>query len=179
MILFIIIFEVILISKGNWNGDFWEHSAVVNELSKNFFHPNNPIIKSEIPHAFFSPYSIFVALFSKITNLNAIQSLECFAFFNLIFFLISYHLFCKTFFKDNYIIVAPLSLFFILVFWGEGPFMWSGFLYILIEKYTTFHLKSIPLISANLLLWDLLSNTKRDDEYGYKTRDHETLFSGG
>jgi len=51
--------------------------------------------------------------------------------------------------------------------------------YILIEKYTTFHLKSIPLISANLLLWDLLSNTKRDDEYGYKTGNHETLFSGG
>lgn len=52
-------------------------------------------------------------------------------------------------------------------------------MYILIEKYTTFHLKSIPLISANLLLWDLLSNTKRDDEYGYKTGNHETLFSGG
>lgn len=134
----------------------------LNELSKNFFHPNNPIIKSEIPHAFFSPYSIFVALFSKITNLNAIQSLECFAFFNLIFFLISYHLFCKTFFKDNYIIVAPLSLFFILVFWGEGPFMWSGFFHIMVLNYVLPYPSTFTIALVFMILFIILKNQTKN-----------------
>jgi hypothetical protein len=52
-------------------------------------------------------------------------------------------------------------------------------LYILIEKYTTFSLKSIPLINSNPLLWQGSSNTKQDDKYGYETRDYEALFTRG
>ncbi|MFA5819305.1 MAG: alpha/beta hydrolase [Bacteroidales bacterium] len=51
--------------------------------------------------------------------------------------------------------------------------------YILIEKYTTFSLKSIPLIKSNPLLWQGPSNTKQDDKYGYETRDYEALFTRG
>jgi hypothetical protein len=51
------------------------------------------------------------------------------------------------------------------------------FVYILIEKYTTFSLKSIPLINSNPLLWQGSSNTKQDDKYGYETRDYEALFT--
>ena len=130
--LFLIIFELIHISKGQWDGDFWEHSAVVNELSKHLIHPNNPIIKTDSPHAFFSPYSILVAVFSKITNLNSIQSLACFAVFNLFFFVFSFYLFCKDIFKENHQIIASISLFFILFFWGENPWGWSGFYHIMI-----------------------------------------------
>jgi hypothetical protein len=54
-----------------------------------------------------------------------------------------------------------------------------GRLYILIEKYTTFSLKSIPLINSNPLLWQRSSNTKQDDKYGYETRDYEALFTRG
>jgi hypothetical protein len=125
--LFLIVFESILIMKGNWHGDFWEHSAVVNELSKHLIHPNNPIIKTNTPHAFFSPYSLLVAMFSRITYQNSIQSLEYFAFFNLLFFLISFYLFCKNIFGENHNSIATLSLILILFFWGKNPFVWSGF----------------------------------------------------
>ncbi|NLH78749.1 MAG: hypothetical protein GX465_17140 [Acidobacteria bacterium] len=50
-------------------------------------------------------------------------------------------------------------------------------LYILIEKYTTFSLKSIPLIMLNQLLWERKSNTKTDDKYGYETGDYKAVFS--
>ena len=83
----LVIFEITLILRGQWSGDFWEHSAVVSELSKDLIHPGNPIVNLNIPHAFFSPFSLFVAFFSRITGLNSIQSLEYFAFFNLLFFL--------------------------------------------------------------------------------------------
>ncbi len=50
-------------------------------------------------------------------------------------------------------------------------------MYILIAKYTTFSLKSIPLIMLNQLLWERKSNTKTDDKYGYETGDYKTVFS--
>ena len=34
MVLLLIIFETIHIVIGYWSGDFWQHAAVVNELSK-------------------------------------------------------------------------------------------------------------------------------------------------
>ena len=99
LVIFLVIFETFHITKGHWQGDFFEHSAVVNELSKNLLHPNNPIIKSNTSHAFFSPYSILVASFSKVTDLNSINSLAYFAYFNLIFFLYSLYFFQNLFLK--------------------------------------------------------------------------------
>ena len=90
----------------------------------------------------------------------------------------------------------PIWLFFLVIFYGivflVYPESFSGSkiefdtlistdygLYILIEKYTTFSLKSIPLINSNPLLWQRSSNTKQDDKYGYETRDYEALFTRG
>lgn len=150
-----IVFELLLIQKKCWSGDFWEHSAVVSELSKHLLHPNNPIIKSNIPHAFFSPYSVIVAVFSKITHFNSIQSLGCFAFFNLLFFLFTFYLFCKSLFKEDYLLIAPLALFFILFFWGQDPFIWSGFYHILVLNlvlpYPSTFAMSLSFLALSLL----------------------------
>ena len=128
----LIVFELLYISHGQWVGDFWEHSAVVNELSRHLVHPNNPIIKSSIPHAFFSPYALLVAVFSRITHTNSIQSLACFAVFNLFFFLFSFYFFCKSVFRENHNLIAALSLIFMLFFWGQDPYRWSGFYHIMV-----------------------------------------------
>ncbi len=50
-------------------------------------------------------------------------------------------------------------------------------LYILIEKYTTFSLKSIPLLVFNELLKKIKSNAKADDKNGYETRNLEKVLS--
>lgn len=158
---FLIIFELILITKGKWVGDFFEHSAVINELSKNLFHPNNPIISSETPHAFFSPYSFFVAGFSKITGFNSIDSLAYFSVFNLLFFLYSLYFFSKSIFKNKYNLIASLTLVFTMVFWGKSPFIWSGFYHIFGLHYVLSY-PSTFAISLTLLILGLVSknNTK-------------------
>ena len=128
-------FELVYILKGYWSGDFWEHSAVVNELSRNLLHPNNPIIQGNIPHPLISPYSVLVAIFSKITNLNPILALTYFAFFNLIFFLFSFHKFCVSVFRGKSGLVSTISLLLILFFFGKNPLLWSGFYHILTLNY--------------------------------------------
>ena len=131
----LLIFEVILICKGQWNGDFFEHSAVVNELSKNLFHPQNPIISSNTAHAFFSPYAVLVAAFSIVTGFDSIASLACFAVFNLILFLYSLYFFSKSFFQKKQGLIASLILIFTLIFWGTSPLSWSGFYHIFFLNY--------------------------------------------
>ena len=156
---FLIIFEFILIKKGHWVGDFFEHSAVVNELSKNLFHPNNPIISSEIAHAFFSPYSFVVGFFSKVSGFNSIDSLAYFAFFNLIFFLYSLYVFSKSIFPKKYNLIASLALIFIMFFWGKSPFVWSGFYHIFVLHYVLAY-PSTFAVSLMLLTLGLVSKNK-------------------
>lgn len=155
---FLILFEGIHISKGLWGWDFWEHSAVVNELSRHFFHPSNPILNIDTPHIFFSPYALIVATFSKITGLSSIQSLTCFAFFNLLFFLATFYLFIKSIFRENHHLIASLGLLFILFFWGFDPYSWSGFYHIFVLNYvlpypSTFAL-SLTFLTLSFLIND-------------------------
>lgn len=51
-------------------------------------------------------------------------------------------------------------------------------MYILIEKGTTFQLKSIPLIEVKPVALRTQKQRKTDDKHGYQTRDYQTIFSG-
>jgi hypothetical protein len=127
-------FEAAKISRSEWGGDFWTHSAVVHELSFHLLHPKNPIIKSDIPHAFYSPYSLLVASFASLTHVNTIPALEIFAYLNLAFFLVSFYLFTKSIFKDHHQLVACTGLVLLLLFWGADPPGWSGFYHLIVLK---------------------------------------------
>lgn len=133
--LILIFLESFYILKGEWRGDFWEHSAVVKELSVNFFHPSHPMLNIDAPHAFFSPYTLIVALFAKITGLNSIKALQYFAFFNLLFFIGALYFFCIKLFKQHAHLIVGGALVFILLFWGSSPFLWSGFYHLFILNY--------------------------------------------
>jgi hypothetical protein len=50
-------------------------------------------------------------------------------------------------------------------------------LYILIENYTTFPLKSIPLIEDKPVALQVQQQHKNDDKHGYKTRDYQAVLS--
>lgn len=51
-------------------------------------------------------------------------------------------------------------------------------MYILIENYTTFPLKSIPLIEVKPVALQIQQQHKNDDKHGYKTRDYQTVLPG-
>lgn len=160
--LVLFVFEILLISKGQWGGgDFWEHSAVINELIKSLLQPSNPIIKSEVPHAFFSPYSVLVAAFARFTNINAIEALQYFAYFNLLFFLSAFYFFCKNLFKENYFLIAPLSLFFILFLWGNNPPVWSGFFHIFTLHYVLPYPSTFAMALCFLIFTLVIKNNNR------------------
>jgi hypothetical protein len=159
----LVLFETLYILKGQWTGDFFEHSAVVNELSKNLIYPNNPIIKSDIPHAFFSPYSVLVACFSKITSLNSIDSLAYFAFFNLFLFLYSFYYFSKCVFKKNYLLISSVALILILIFWGKSPFNWSGFIHVFGLHYVLPYPSTFALSLSLLSLGIVSKNNNRNN----------------
>ena len=131
IILFII--ESILVIKGDVGGDFWEHASAIKELSLHPFNPSNPVLNIDIPHAFFSPYSLMVATVSRITGLNPVLTLQyVFSFINLVLFIAGFYFFCKQVFKENTQLVAATGLLFILFFWGKDPFTWSGFYHIIV-----------------------------------------------
>lgn len=64
----------------------------------------------------------------------------------------------------------------ILIYFHLGSF--RNFMYILIENYTTFPLKSIPLIEVKPVALQIQQQHKNDDKHGYKTRDYQTVLPG-
>lgn len=120
-------FELLKISKKDWVTDFWTHAAVVRTLTATLYRPGNPIIKSDIPHAFYSPYSVLVALCARFFGADPVQALTAFACVNLFLFVLCFYLFCKSLFPKHHQPVAALGLLFVLLFWDSRPPFWSGF----------------------------------------------------
>jgi hypothetical protein len=84
-ILFISIFASMCLHtrNGQWVADFWEHSAVVRELATHIIHPKHPQLLSDAPHAFYSPYSVMVALFARMMHWDAVKALSIMGLVNL------------------------------------------------------------------------------------------------
>lgn len=66
----IIVIVSIHVFYGKWGGDFYDHSAVIRELTDNTFRPGHPFFLSDAPHAFFSPYALLVASTARMFNIN-------------------------------------------------------------------------------------------------------------
>ena len=79
----IILLMVSHLSNKIWTGDFWEHAAAVRELASNPIFPHHPMLLADKPHAFYSPYTLYVALFSRISKLGPITSLAIAGIINL------------------------------------------------------------------------------------------------
>jgi hypothetical protein len=125
LILFVLmVFQAI---NGQWGGDFGEHVAVVRELAAHPFSPKHPILLLDAPHEFYSPYTLGIALISRITRMDVVATLSLAGLANLILFLFSLRLFISSLFPENREATSFYALLFILCLWGKGPWRWSGF----------------------------------------------------
>jgi len=115
---------------GIWLGDFWEHAAVIRELTTNLLSPRHPQLLVDAPHAFFSPYSVGVALISRLMNLDSVSSLALVGLANLVLFLIAFRWFIVRLFESDGEAISFYALFFVLVLWGGDPWFWSAFFHI-------------------------------------------------
>ena len=114
---------------GQWVADFWEHSAVVKELSTHPIHPQHPLFIVNETHPFFSPYLLLVGLLSRFGSLAPVDALMITGIFNLVFLLVSLRLFINCFFNKQHDAISFYSLIFILFMWSAFAWDWSGFIH--------------------------------------------------
>lgn len=126
---FIVLLAIAFVFNGQWKGDFYEHAAVVRELSTHPIKPKNPLILSNAPHAFYSPYTLFLGLITRVFKISAIQTLSCAAILNLCLLLFSLRLFILNHFKKDQSKVSFYTVLLFLFFWGSNPWWYSGFLH--------------------------------------------------
>ena len=121
--------SILQIFYGRWEGDFWQHSAVVRELSTHPFHPRHPLLMVDKPEPFFSPYLVLVALLARFASLTPVSALMAAGVLNILFLLIGVRVFVGSFFEKNKDEVSFYALMLILFLWPRGAWYWSGFIH--------------------------------------------------
>ncbi len=114
-------------SNGVWVDDFWDHSAVVSELIRHPWHPQHPQLGNDLPHVFFTPYSLLVAMVAKLFHLNSVESLSLFGIINLSLLLYGVKIFIRTNYRKHERATFFYSVLLILYLWGKNPWNYSGF----------------------------------------------------
>ncbi|MBN2411428.1 hypothetical protein JXQ31_07020 [candidate division KSB1 bacterium] len=130
---FITVLMISSTMNGLWVGDFWEHSAVVRELSTHPFSPGHPLLAIDKSHAFYSPYSLTVALFARLCHLDPVAALSIAGMVNLVLLLISLWLFVGLMFENKN--TGFYALLFMLLLWGQIPWSYSSFFHLRVLNY--------------------------------------------
>jgi hypothetical protein len=126
--LLLFVTELGFVYNAPWVGDYWEHRAVLKALILHPFQPLHPVLKVDVPHAFYSPYAVGLALAAKSMGANAEQILNAAALLNLTLFLYCVWLLVKLFLPhQNKWKAFTLLLLFILFCWGFDPPNFSSF----------------------------------------------------
>jgi hypothetical protein len=115
--------------RGYFSSDFWEHAAVVRELSVRPFSPKHPLLSVDATHAYFSPYLLAVALAARATGISAISALASAGLVNIVLLILALRRFLVRLLPQGEA-AAPYALLFIFFLWGKDAWMWSGFLHI-------------------------------------------------
>ena len=145
--------------NGRWSGDFWEHAAVVRELAMHPWAPRHPILDADAPHAFFSPYSLTVALIARALTLTPVTALAVAGMVNLLAFLLVFPWFVRRLFGDaDHGAIAFYGLVLLLLLWGPDAWAWSGFMHVGALRYvlpypSTFAFVLTLATAASLLAW--------------------------
>jgi hypothetical protein len=137
---------------GSWIGDYWEHAAVIRELTHHPFDPSHPLFALDAPNQFFSPYAVALGLLARVVGLSAGQVLAVGGIGNVLLLLCVLPSFVRLFSKEKR--AAFYSLLFMLLLWGQHPWLWSGF----------FHLDALGLVvpypstfATALAMWILVA----------------------
>ncbi len=120
--------------RGYFSSDFWEHAAVVRELSVRPFSPKHPLLSVDAPHAYVSPYLLAVGLGANATGASPTSALAVAGLVNMVLLVLALRRFLVHLPRGE--AAAPYALLFIVFLWGKDAWMWSGFLHIGMLGYT-------------------------------------------
>jgi hypothetical protein len=114
--------------RGYFSSDFWEHAAVVRELSVRTLAPRHPLLAVDAPHAYASPYLLVVGLAGRVTGAAPTTALAIAGLVNMVLLVLALRRFLARLPHGD--AAAPYALLFIIFLWGKDVWMWSGFLHI-------------------------------------------------
>jgi len=103
--------------------DFWEHSAVIHEWTKNLWHPGNPHLAINTGSPRYMPFFFFLTVLAKIFGLTPIQVLGIGGVMTMILFLYGVWLFLPLYFREDW--AAFIGLIVLLCGWGVAWY-WSN-----------------------------------------------------
>lgn len=147
--------------RGDFSSDFWEHAAVVREMSVRPFSPRHPLLAVDATHAYFSPYLLAVALAVRATGLSAITALATAGLVNLVLLVLALRRLLVRLLPQGEA-AAPYALLFSFFLWGNHPWMWSGFLHIGMLPYNVAYPSTFAAAAMFLSLSLLLDAMDRD-----------------
>lgn len=120
--------------RGYFSSDFWEHAAVVRELSVRPLSPRHPLFALDAPHAYASPYLLAVGLAARVTGAAPTTALAIAGLVNMVLLVLAVRRFLVRLPHGE--AAAPYALLFIIFWWGKAAWMWSGFFHIGMLGYT-------------------------------------------
>ena len=140
-------------TRGQWVGDFWEHSAVVRELATHLAHPRHPQLLLDAPHAFVSPYSVGVALLARGLGGNVVLALALAGMVNLVLLLVGLWLFVVAVAPKHAAATAFYTLLLTLLGWGAGVWYFSGFFHLGVIGYVLPYPSTFAMGLTLMALW--------------------------
>lgn len=137
LLLFLIVQELSFVWNNPWLGDYWEHRAVLKALSAHTPQVMHPIIGTNLPHAFESPYLVMLGWIVFKTGLSAEAALNLAAIINLFLFFGAVWMLVQLFLPRKPIWTSyTLVLLLLLCGWGYMPPSFSAF----------YHLGTFPFV---------------------------------
>ena len=146
----LMVFGAVQATNDPWNGDFWEHAAVIRELAAHPVHPGHPLLDLPTPHPLFTPYHLALALVVRATGLVPFRVLGIAGVLVLGILAFAMWQFARWWLRS--VIAAPFLLGFSLLLWGHEPWRWSGFLHVGIVGRTAAYPSILGLSLAILAL---------------------------
>ena len=137
-----------------WSGDLGIHIATINRLRASVTHPGNPLVDADVPSAYYTPYTLLLALIGRLTGWSTLVVLAVAGPPVVALLLVGLRAFTRTLSQDR---LAPLfALLTVLLLWGPRPRVWSGFLQLWSLPLTMAYPSTFAL-ALTLLFWTWLS----------------------
>ncbi|MFJ6565803.1 hypothetical protein ACIQNU_00115 [Streptomyces sp. NPDC091292] len=108
-----------------WAGDLGMHAATIERLRHSLTAPGNPLVDADTPSPYYSPWTVLLGAFAKVTGLGTFTVLRIAAAVGLILLVTGVWRFVRTLSAHR---AAPaVAVLCVLLLWGTERFDWSGF----------------------------------------------------
>ncbi|MFC4592533.1 hypothetical protein ACFO8L_41065, partial [Sphaerisporangium corydalis] len=140
--------------RGEWIGDWSLHLATVRAAALSPLAPEDPLVGGYVPSPYFSPYTLLLAVITRLSGLAPETVLAAAGVVNVGLLLWGVRVLSRR--LGDRTATAVLAVAFVLLLWGTRPFAWSGFAPVVSLSFTqsypsTMALALMPLCLAAFL----------------------------